>query len=247
MKRLNVLAFSGCLFTAMVALHAGRSHAENQTSVNKSLSVEAGGKTQRVRSVNGNVRIASNATVESLANVNGDIRLNDGNSARSISNVNGDIQATQALRVGGDVSNVNGEITLGVDAQIGGEVTTVNGGISQSSGTIGQDVNTVNGDVRLGTVTVQGNVITVWGDVELNGAAIKGSVRVTKPRHSNYWGKDPQPPRIVLGAGASVAGEIILEQPALIYVHQSAVMPKISGAMVGGNVIAFSGTQAPSR
>ena len=214
-------------------------------SVNRSVSVNANAELDDVSSVNGDVALAAGANAKDLSNVNGDIELGGNNSVQDISSVNGSIEAAKTLRVNGDVSNVNGLIKLGLDSHITGEVSTVNGVLNYAGGSVGKDISTVNADIELGAVTVQGNVSTTWGDVVLNGAAVMGELRVQKPRVSNWWGKNPQPPRIVLGAGAGIAGSITLEQPAKIYVHQNAQLPTVTGEIVGGAVVRFSGVNAP--
>jgi DUF4097 and DUF4098 domain-containing protein YvlB len=241
------LAFAICVATASLVFQA----AAGETTVNRSVSVNSnggntGGEVENFRSVNGNVTLLAGANAANVANVNGDIDLLGDNAVAGISNVNGGITAKNKLRIGADISTVNGDVDLGLDSQITGELSTVNGDVAILGGTIGKSIYTVNGDVALGTVTVQGNIITTWGDVVLKGSAVMGELRVRKPRTSNYWGKDPQPPRIVIGAGARLAGVITLEQPAQIFVHQSAQVPSISGAMVGGAVVRFSGTDAPN-
>ena len=219
--------------------------ASNHTSVNRSVSVDANSEADDVSSVNGDVALSSGANAKDLSNVNGNIELGGNNTVQDISSVNGSIEAAQSLRVNGDVSSVNGDIEFGLDSHVSGEMTTVNGELNYAGGTVAKDISTVNGDLELGTVTVQGNIFTTWGDVVLNGAAVMGELRVKKPRVSNWWGKDPTPPRIVLGPGARVAGAITLEQPAKIYVHQDAQLPKINGEILGGSVVRFSGAKAP--
>ena len=215
------------------------------SSVNRSVSIDANSELEDVSSVNGDVALAAGANAKDLSNVNGGIELGGNNTVQDISCVNGSIEAAKTLRVNGDVSNVNGDIEFGLDSQISGEITTVNGALNFAGGSVGKDISTVNGDLELGTVTVQGGIFTTWGDVVLNGAAVMGELRVKKPRLSNWWGKDPEPPRIVLGPGARVAGTITLEQPAKIYVHKDAQLPSISGAMVGGAVVRFNTASAP--
>lgn len=241
------LTIATAAFTMLVA-NSGlmrNALASSHISVNRSVSVNANSEAEDFSSVNGDVALNSGANAKDLSNVNGDIELGGNNSVQDISSVNGHIQAAASLHVNGDVSNVNGDIEFGLDSHVAGELTTVNGAINYAGGTVEKDISTVNGDIQLGTVTVQGNIFTNWGDVVLNGAAVMGELRVKKPRVSNWWGKDPTPPRIVLGAGARVAGAITLEQPAKIYVHQDAQLPRINGAIVGGSVVRFSGAKAP--
>ncbi len=232
-------------FAALVVNPGSMRSAIASTSVNRSVSVNATTQLQDFSSVNGSVKLDSGANAKDLSNVNGDIELGGNNTVQDISSVNGSIEAAQALRVNGNVSSVNGDIKFALDSHITGEITTVNGQLNFAGGSIAKDISTVNGDLELGTVTVQGNISTTWGDVVLNGAAVMGELRVKKPRSSNWWGKNPQPPRIVLGPGARIAGAITLEQPATIYVHQDAQLPTINGEMVGGAVVRFSGRKAP--
>ncbi len=214
-------------------------------SINRSVSVNASSELEDFSSVNGNLALAAGANAKDLSNVNGDIELGGNNTVQDISSVNGSIEGGKTLRVSGDVSSVNGSIEFGLDSHVSGEMTTVNGELNYAGGSVGKDISTVNGDVELGSVTVQGNISTTWGDVVLNGSAVMGELRVKKPRVSNWWGKDPQPPRIVLGPGARISGSITLEQPAKIYVHQNAQLPIITGEMVGGAVVRFTGATAP--
>ena len=232
-------------FAVLVANPGLMQNALAGSSVNRSVSVSANSEAENVSSVNGDVDLSAGANAKDLSNVNGDIELGGNNTVQDISNVNGSIEAAKSLHVNGDVSSVNGDIEFGLDSHIAGELTTVNGALNFAGGSVAKDVSTVNGDLELGTVTVQGNIFTTWGDVVLNGAAVMGELRVKKPRVSNWWGKDPQPPRIVLGAGARVAGAITLEQPAKIFVHQDAQLPTINGEMIGGAVVRFSGATAP--
>lgn len=220
--------------------------ASDQTSVNRSVSINADSSPEDAGSVNGKLELSAGANAKDVSNVNGAIKLGGNNTVHDISSVNGDIEAGKSLHVSGDISSVNGDISLALDSQISGGITTVNGELNYAGGSVGKDITTVNGDLELGSVTVQGNIFTTWGDVVLNGAAVMGELRVKKPRMSNWWGKNPQPPRIVIGAGARVAGVITLEQPAKIFVHQDAQMPTISGEMLGGAVVRFSGAKAPN-
>ncbi len=219
--------------------------ASGQTSVNRSVSVNANSEPEDASSVNGDVALSAGANAKDLSNVNGNIELGGNNTVHDISSVNGNIGAGKSLHVSGDISSVNGDIKLALDSQISGGITTVNGQLDYAGGSVAKDITSVNGDLELGTVTVQGSIFTTWGDVVLNGTAVMGELRVKKPRVSNWWSKDPQPPRIVIGPGTHVTGAITLEQPAKIYVHQDAQMPTISGEMIGGAVVRFSGAKAP--
>jgi DUF4097 and DUF4098 domain-containing protein YvlB len=212
------------------------------TSVNKSISIEAGQPAGRISSVNGNVRIQDSVQATSVANVNGNIEMGANVSVDSIDNVNGGIAADKSLDVSGEVSNVNGNIDFSDNTVVGGELNTVNGDLTCASGSFAKGLSTVNGDIRLGSVKVRGQVQTVWGDIVLNGASIDGGIRVIKPQQSNFWNwKQPSPPRIILGVGTQINAEILLEQPAQIYAHQSVVLPAIVGQM-SAPVIRFNGS-----
>jgi cytoskeletal protein CcmA (bactofilin family) len=238
---LQPLMLTAVIGAALVSLST---YAGDNKTVNRSVAVAAATSNDDVSSVNGSVRLAAGASAKDVSSVNGSVTLSTDNRVKNLSTVNGGIRVERGLRASGDVKSVNGDLALGIDAQVSGEINTVNGDLTQDSGSIGQEIRTVNGDIELGTVTVQGPITTVWGDVVLNGAAALAGIRVQKPRGIN-WGKTPEPPRVVLGAGARVSGSIVLEHPTRVYVHQDAALPEVTGEIVGGAIVRFAGTQAP--
>ena len=61
---------------------------------------------------------------------------------------------------------------------------------------------------------------------------VEGKVVIRKPKCWGLcWGND-RPTRIVIGASASVIGEIRIEREAELWVHETARIGRVSGAQV---------------
>ena len=212
-------------------------------SINKSVKIAAGEESGGATSVNGSITVGADATVTgNLKTVNGSIRIDDGASIEEAATVNGGVRLAARVRAE-SLTTVNGSINVGENGDISDEVGAVNGRISLGKGTrVADDVGNVNGQIGLAGAEVGGNVTTVNGDIELSdGAVVKGDVVVEKP--SNWsWGKEKsRKPRIVIGPGSRVEGEIRLERKVELFISESAEVGGVSGEMTMDDAVRFAG------
>lgn len=229
MKSLNShwprLALSAALLLGFAA-EGGCEASENNDStskVNGSVHVAAGNAAAPASTVNGSIEIAADAVVTTCKTVNGGIHLGPHAEANALTTVNGDIKLDAGAKVTGTAETVNGAITLEPGADIGGAVTNVNDKIELHAAHVGGGINTVDGDIIVGT-----------------NSHVQGGIHVQKP--SDMWfhfGSDV--PRIVIGPGASVEGNLRFERQVKLYVSDRATIGTVSGA----TAISFSGDAPP--
>ncbi len=197
-------------------------------TINGSVHVPAGEHTGAVGTVNGSVDIAENALVGPVHTVNGAI----------------DIAAHAAAE---SVTAVNGTVTLGSGAHVAQGVTTVNGAINLSSGAdVGGAIKNVNGQIELTGAHVAGGLRTVAGDIDVGAdSRVEGGILVEKSGSwfGLSWNSQPRKlPRIVIGPGAVVQGDLRFERDVQLYVSDKATVGAISGA----TPIRFSGDKPPA-
>ena len=212
-------------------------------SVNKSIRVDAGGQSSGESTVNGSITIGDGATVSgSLSTVNGTIRINDNVRLDDAETVNG------ALRLGNDVTasdldTVNGSIRVGERGTIEGGIDAVNGSIKAYPGTVvGRGVSNVNGEIELTGAEVGGNVSTVNGDILLDdGAAVLGDVVIEKPNQWNWGSRKSKKPKVIIGPGSRVDGDIVAEREIELYISESAQVGGVRGEIGMDDAVRFSG------
>ncbi len=197
---------------------------QDVSTVNGSVSADAGQAYGDLETVNGSVSIAAGATVEDASTVNGSITVGDKAQAASLETVNGAIRIGKDVQVRKDVETVNGSIFTDRGTTIGGNVDTVNGAIGLVGTQLAGGIETVNGDVTVGI-----------------GSHVKGGIKVEKPRG---WSMKPRrDPRIIIGPNAVVEGPLVFERPVTLYVHTSARI----GAVTGATAKPFSTDTAPTE
>jgi hypothetical protein len=196
------------------------------STVNGSITV---GKDARVdgalETVNGTIRVDVNSEVRDLETVNGSIRVDSGVSTRDISSVNGSIRLAEKVTVDGRISVVNGKIGLDNGSTVRDDVSNVNGEISVSGSEIGGDLSTVSGDVSLSDQSV-----------------LRGDLIIEKSRGWNS-GDSSRKPRIVIGPGSEVVGEIRLEREVDLFISETARVGGVSGEMSMDDAVRFSGQE----
>ena len=191
-------------------------------TVNGSIQVPAGLKSGGVSTVNGSIHIGDNATVGSANTVNGSISLGAHAGAESLTTVNGSVRLDGDAHVNAGVTSVNGSMHLQSGAQVGGAVANVNGNIELSAARVGGGLRTVDGDIK------------VLGDSHVdNGIIIRKS-------HS-WFSWSSSTPKVVIGPGAVVQGELRFERKVQLYVSDKASI----GPVIGATVQRFSGEHAP--
>ena len=203
--------------------------ASGTSAVNGSLHVPTGEHTGAVGTVNGEVTIDDNAVVTTVHTVNGPIDLGTHASAESVKAVNGPVTVGEGGHVSGGITTVNGTIKLSPGAEVGGALKNVNG------------------EMLLTGARVGGGLVTVGGDIDIAGNShVEGGIHVEESGGgwlaSLFGGHDTRKPRIVIGPGAVVQGELRFDRPVTLYVSDQATI----GAVTGATPVRFSGDKPPA-
>ena len=213
-------------------------------SLNKSVKISAGSETGGQSSVNGSITVGEGAVMDgSLETVNGSIRVGEYVTLEDAETVNGTIRIASGSSAE-DVSSVNGSVRLGGNVTIDGGIEVVNGLISLASGTkVADDVSNVNGEISLSGAEVGGDLSTVNGDVSLmDGSTLRGDLIIEKPGGWN-WKNKSHMPKIIVGPGSQVIGDIVLEREVELFISQSAEVGGVRGEMGRGDAVRFSGSR----
>jgi DUF4097 and DUF4098 domain-containing protein YvlB len=192
--------------------------------VNGSVHIAAGVPSGPADTVNGNVTLADDATATTAHTVNGGIDLGAHAAADTLSTVNGNITLGAGARVAQGAQSVNGGVALGEGAEILGAVRNVNGKIRLAGAHVGGGIETVNGNITIvGASRVEGGIL------------VKKSSGI-----SIHFSNDV--PRIEIGPGATVQGDLRFEREVKLYVSDRAAIGPVSGT----TPISFSGDSPPA-
>lgn len=197
--------------------------ANGANSVNGSIHVPAGTHSKNVGTVNGSIHVDENATVGSADTVNGSIALGAHASADELTTVNGSITLGDGGHVARDITTVNGAMKLGNGAEVGGAVANVNGRIALTGARVAGGLRTVSGDIEV-----------------LGGSHVEGGILV-KHGGGGLFNFGSHKPRIVIGPGAVVLGDLHFEREVDLYVSDQATTGPISGA----SAVRFTGPSPP--
>ena len=149
--------------------------------------------------------------------------LGDHATATSLESVNGSIKVGAGAHVSGTVTSVNGDLTLDDGAEVSGALTNVNGTITLTAAHVAGGIKTVNGDMNIiGPSHVEGGIFVEKSSIGL----------LQLGQHV---------PRIVIGPGATVQGELHFERKVQLYVSDKATI----GAVTGATPISFTGDSPP--
>ncbi len=219
-QRLAILAaiatLAGCFNTpngsSGPALGIGNVTADNSGghTVNGTVRVPDGQKTGDLSTVNGSIDVGSDATLSGAQTVNGSISLGSHTAADSLTTVNGSISLQDDARVAHTVRAVNGQLTLHNGADVGGSLINVNGAINLNAAHVGGGITTSNGDI-----TIEG------------ASHVEGGILVQKPPEG--WFQIKHEPRIVIGPGSVVTGNLRFERAVELYVSDKAKIGPVSG------------------
>lgn len=212
-------------------------------NLNKQLSVEAGGSSNGESTVNGSISVGREAVVSgALETVNGSIRVDADARIEDAETVNGAVRLAAGVTAQ-DVSSVNGTIDLAENVTVDGEVSVVNGKIVIGAGSeVSNDVSNVNGEIRIAGTSIGGDLATVNGDVTLtDNAILRGNLIVEEPNFRLWNRSDRRKPRIVIGPGVRIQGNIELEREVELYISDSAQVGGVTGAMTLDQAVRFSG------
>ena len=235
---------SSVLFTvaALAALLMGGEAAAIDFDFNDDIEIAAGTESRGDSTVNGSIEVGSGAVVTGgLETVNGGIRIDSNAQVQGVQTVNGRIQLASGVTAG-KVESVNGSVSL--DEQASAEsVSVVNGKIRLKPGArVASDVGNVNGEIEIAGAEIGGDLATVNGDVALSdNTRILGDLVVEKPGGFNW--DDNRRPRIVVGPGSRIDGEIVLEREVELYLSDSAEVGGVSGVMSLEDAERFSGNR----
>jgi hypothetical protein len=156
--------------------------------------------------------------------VNGGVRLGDHAAAASLSSVNGSITLGSGAHVSGGAFSVNGALTLGDGADITGALSNVNGKITLAAAHVGGGIKTINGGMDIG-----------------GASRVEGGILVAKPS-GDMMQIFHDVPRIVIGPGATVQGDLHFERTVQLFVSDKATI----GTVTGATPIPFSGDAPPN-
>jgi hypothetical protein len=191
--------------------------------VNGSVHVAAGTPSEAAETVNGDIRLDDNATVTTASTVNGSVHLGAHAAANSVETVNGSIDLDAGAKVSRNADTVNGALRLRDGSEVAGTLTNVNGQITLDAAHVGGGIKTVNGDILINANShVEGGILVE----QEHGFFIHFGVGV---------------PRIVIGPGAVVQGEMRFHRQVKLYVSDKATI----GAVSGATAIPFSGNEPP--
>jgi len=215
------------LLTALVVLVALAGcgyNGDDSTKINGSIHVPAGKQTDAVATVNGSIQVDDNAVITSAKTVNGSVHLGNHATGTSLASVNGAISLGAGAHVSGSVASVNGELTLGEGSEVAGAISNVNG------------------EITLTGAHVAGGIRTINGSMNITGAShVEGGILVKQPS-GLVVETNRDIPRIVIGPGATVQGELRFERKVQLYVSDKATIGTVSGA----TPIPFTGDTPPN-
>lgn len=206
---------------------------------NKDVHIEPGSQSGGHSTVNGSIEVGSGAVVDGdLETVNGSIRVDENARIGNAKTVNGRIRLASGVTAG-EIGSVNGSITVERDATLD-DISVVNGRIELEAGAgVAQDVANVNGEILVAGAEIGGALETVNGDVTLSDAAhLAGDLTVEKPEGFSL---DRRKPRVVIGPGVRVDGEIVLERAVELYLSETAEVGGVRGVMTLADAVRFSG------
>ena len=213
-------------------------------SLNKSINIEDGAEAGGQSSVNGSISIGAGAVISgSVETVNGTIRIDENAKVKDAETVNGSIRISSGASAD-DVGSVNGSIRLAENVTVSGEVSVVNGKISLDKGTtVADDVSNINGEIMLSGAEIGGDLTTVNGDVTLDdGSTLHGNLIIEKPGGWG-WNRNKRDPKIIIGPGSKVLGNIELEREVELFISESAEVGGVTGVMSMDDAVRFSGAR----
>jgi DUF4097 and DUF4098 domain-containing protein YvlB len=219
-RRAMVLAGSLALLGGLAA--CGDSNEDATQKINGDIHVVAGKSYSGVDSVNGSIQVDENASLTNANTVNGSIDIGAHATAESLKTVNGSIVLGAGAHLTGSIKSVNGSITLRTGADTAKGITNVNGNIDIDAAHVGGGIRTVNSNITL-----------------MRDTHIDGGIVVEKP--SGVITFNGTPPRIVIGPGVTVQGELRFERPVTLYVSDRATI----GTVTGATAVQFSGDKPP--
>lgn len=208
-------------------------------SLNKDVDIAPGSESGGRSTVNGDINVGSGAVVNGdLETVNGSIRIDENARVGDAETVNGRIRIAAGVTAG-SVESVNGAISVERESTLE-DIEVVNGRIELEPGVrVADDVTNVNGELRIAGAEIGGNLETVNGDVDLaEGAHVAGNLIVREPQGISF---DRRKPKVVIGPGVRIDGDVVLEREVELFVSDTAQVGEVRGVMTLADAERFSG------
>ena len=194
----------------------------------------------QLKKINGSVHVAAGTAPEAAGTVNGDIHIDDNAAVTEVNTVNGGIQLGSNATAS-TLNTVNGSITVGSNSHVAKDAASVNGSVTLRDGAdVLGSVSNVNGKIDLTAAHVAGGIKTAAGDIAIHGPShVEGGILVEKSTQPIHFGGVP---RVEIGPGATVQGELRFEREVKLYVSDRATI----GPVTGATPIPFTGDTAPA-
>ena len=195
----------------------------------------------QLKKINGSVHVAAGTAPQAAGTVNGDIHIDDNAAVTEANTVNGGIQLGSNATAS-TLNTVNGSITVGSNSHVAKDAASVNGSVTLRDGAdVLGSVSNVNGKIDLTAAHVAGGIKTVAGDIAIHGPShVEGGILVEKSTQLIHFGSGL--PRVEIGPGATVQGELRFEREVKLYVSDRATI----GPVTGATPIPFTGDTAPA-
>jgi DUF4097 and DUF4098 domain-containing protein YvlB len=193
-----------------------------------------------LKKINGSVHVSAGTAPQAAGTVNGDIHIDDNAAVTEAKTVNGGIQLGSNATAS-TLDTVNGGITVGSNSHVAKDATSVNGSVILRDGAdVLGSVSNVNGKIELTAAHVAGGIKTVAGDIAIHGPSrVEGGILVEKSNQLILFGSVP---RIEIGPGATIQGELRFQRTVKLYVSDKATI----GPVTGATPIPFAGDAAPA-
>jgi DUF4097 and DUF4098 domain-containing protein YvlB len=219
----NLVFLAAIAMLAVLSGCGGSFGGDGSHKINGSIDVPAGKPPGAFATINGSIHVDDDAAVTSASTVNGGVKLGDHATASSLTTVNGSVTLGRGAHVSGHVSSVNGALSLEDGADVTGALSNVNGEIALIGAHVGGGINTVNGGMNIG-----------------GASRVEGGILVEKS-NGGHMQIFHDVPRIVIGPGATVQGDLRFEHTVELFVSDKATV----GAVTGAAPISFTGDAPP--
>jgi hypothetical protein len=174
------------------------------------------------------------ASGESIETITRDISLSARAQAESLHSMTGTITMQCNARVTGNVETGDGEIVLASGSEVAGKLSNTTGTIRIDGARVGGLVSTTYGDIYIGADSrLDGGILVHKRNVI--GLSLGDDLKLGIPVGRS------EPPRVVIGPRATVAGPLRFKREVKLLVSESATI----GPVVGATPVMFATEQPP--
>jgi hypothetical protein len=163
-----------------------------------------------------------------------DITLEPGARAASLESLSGAITLSRGARVSGNVSSDYGSLVLEPKSEVIGHLSSDGGSIRIDGARVGRGITTTSGDIDIGPDSqIDGGILVrKRGVIGLS----LGFFQLGVPAGRST------PPRVVIGPGATVTGQLRFKRKVQLFVSERATIGPVEGA----TPVVFTGERPPS-